>query len=634
MKKIFSLLCFILLAGAFVQAQTVNVTFQADMRVAIATHYFDPATDTLTCPGDFDNWLNEPPANTTKIMTDPDANGIYTITLAMAPDSTYGYKFNIGMGWDGKDEAHGNRSVDIGASDTTLPVCFYNNYTPYTGVVSPVTFSVDMHLPAKGDFHIGTDTVWVAGNFSNWATGGVMMEDQNGDSIYTVTVDTILSGTVLYYKFLYGHTGITQATWESPQEGDDIINLGDNRAAGVVDGADTLSRFWNNTNPYVTTGDGHIYFEVDMSVPHELGVFNPDVDSVQIRGAFNGWNASTPEKSLMNQNPANPDDWYIDMPFVQAPLNSSQAYKFFINNGSGSTQYANGGWEVPIGNTITGDRNRSISFEGNDTQEAGLAHFANIHPDWVIPSGTSVEVTFSVDMTNAASADSQGTNPVFNPATDTVYWVPRQPLFYSVNGLTWESSTFVPAKYLKMTDDNQDMVYTGTMTIDGPNFNGFLYDYGFTSGGNLIQEGNTVTQGDARVRFIGQSGGARKFDSPWTMPVDVWSNHALPEETAPMGWVEAVKEIPNTPRKYSLEQNYPNPFNPSTIIRFSVATQGLVTLKVYNILGQQVANLLNGELKSGTYEVDFDGTNFSSGVYFYTIKAGNYVSTKKMVLLK
>ena len=629
MKKIFSLLCFILLTGAFVQAQTVNVTFQADMRVAIATHYFNPATDTLTCPGDFDNWLNEPPANTTKVMTDGDADGIYTITIAMAPDSTYGYKFNIGTGWDGKDESQGNRSLDVGASDTTLSPSFFNNYTPYTGVASPVTFNVDMHLPAQGDFHIATDSVWVAGNFSNWGTGAVAMADPDGDSIYTVTVDTILSGTVLYYKFLFGGTGVSNASWESAQEGDDIIGLGDNRAAGVVDGNNSITRYWNNTNPNVQLADGHIFFEVDMSVPHELGVFNPDVDSVQVRGAFNGWGDSQPDKALMNQNPANPDDWYIDVPFTQAVLNSTQAYKFFLKNGSGSTPYANTGWEVPIGNTITSDRNRPITFEGNDAQEAGLAYYENINPDWVIPSGTTVEATFSVDMTYATMADTQGTNPVFNPSTDSVFWIPRQPLYYSVNGLTWPGDY---PRVLELTDPDHDMIYTGTLTINGPSFNGFLYNYGYSSTSGLILEG--VSQGTARIRFIGQSGGARTFDSPWTMPQDVWSNSPQPEETAPLGWVESVKEIPGTVRKYSLEQNYPNPFNPSTMIRFSVAQRGLVTLKVYNLLGQEIATLLNSELADGTYEVDFNAAYYSSGVYFYTVRVNNFVSTKKMILLK
>jgi hypothetical protein len=60
----------------------------------------------------------------------------------------------------------------------------------------------------------------------------------------------------------------------------------------------------------------------------------------------------------------------------------------------------------------------------------------------------------------------------------------------------------------------------------------------------------------------------------------------------------------------------------------------LVTLKVFNLLGEEVATLINGELTNGNYEVDFKATNVSSGIYFYTLKAGNFVSTKKMILLK
>ncbi len=86
--------------------------------------------------------------------------------------------------------------------------------------------------------------------------------------------------------------------------------------------------------------------------------------------------------------------------------------------------------------------------------------------------------------------------------------------------------------------------------------------------------------------------------------------------------------------KYSLEQNYPNPFNPSTVINYSIPTDGNVTLKIYDVLGNEVAELVNGKISAGTHKVTFDASGFSSGIYFYTIQADNFRSTKKMMLIK
>jgi N-acetylneuraminic acid mutarotase len=88
------------------------------------------------------------------------------------------------------------------------------------------------------------------------------------------------------------------------------------------------------------------------------------------------------------------------------------------------------------------------------------------------------------------------------------------------------------------------------------------------------------------------------------------------------------------PTFYALKQNYPNPFNPKTIINFQLPMFGNVKLIVYNILGREITTLVNEQLKPGIYEVEWDGTNYSSGVYFYKIVSGSFSSTKKMVLVK
>ncbi len=89
-----------------------------------------------------------------------------------------------------------------------------------------------------------------------------------------------------------------------------------------------------------------------------------------------------------------------------------------------------------------------------------------------------------------------------------------------------------------------------------------------------------------------------------------------------------------TVKEYSLSQNYPNPFNPSTEINYSIAKSGNVTLKVYNLLGSEIATLVNGFMEAGKHSVKFDARDFTSGIYFYTIKADNFTSTRKMILMK
>jgi len=87
---------------------------------------------------------------------------------------------------------------------------------------------------------------------------------------------------------------------------------------------------------------------------------------------------------------------------------------------------------------------------------------------------------------------------------------------------------------------------------------------------------------------------------------------------------------------YLLQQNYPNPFNPGTIIRYAISSTQFVTLKVYDLLGREIATLVNEEKTAGSYNVEFGMQNLelSSGIYFYKLQAGNFVETKKMILLK
>jgi hypothetical protein len=88
------------------------------------------------------------------------------------------------------------------------------------------------------------------------------------------------------------------------------------------------------------------------------------------------------------------------------------------------------------------------------------------------------------------------------------------------------------------------------------------------------------------------------------------------------------------PQNFQLQQNYPNPFNPSTSITFVLPHAANITLKVFDVLGREVATLINGYMTAGAHETTFDASRLSSGVYLYTLTSGDFTQTKKMSLLK
>ena len=163
---------------------------------------------------------------------------------------------------------------------------------------------------------------------------------------------------------------------------------------------------------------------------------------------------------------------------------------------------------------------------------------------------------------------------------------------------------------------------------------------------------------DLNIRLAGSDGLARFTHAAVTIPANS-SHYILPnwpnllnqpvqiyEDIGNTGTIHDTLTLANqitavrhqltlgTPQEFRLEQNYPNPFNPSTTIRYGLPIRSQVTLTVFNMLGQQVALLQNGEMEAGYHEAQFDGKSLSSGVYFYRINAGDFVQTRKMMLVK
>jgi hypothetical protein len=200
---------------------------------------------------------------------------------------------------------------------------------------------------------------------------------------------------------------------------------------------------------------------------------------------------------------------------------------------------------------------------------------------------------------------------------------------------------------------------SGSFIVLASNREEFNNRYGFypfaAYAGQLDNSGERVTLSAANGDTIFS---IEYFDAaPWPMTPDGGGYSLVPTEINPTGdqndplkWRASLEihgspgrdDVPlsstlsgmTLPREYSLLQNYPNPFNSTTKIGFSIAKFGLVTLKVYDVLGREVARLVNEAKPAGIYEVSFNSSQLSSGIYFYRLIAGNFSSVKKFVLLK
>ena len=210
---------------------------------------------------------------------------------------------------------------------------------------------------------------------------------------------------------------------------------------------------------------------------------------------------------------------------------------------------------------------------------------------------------------------------------------------YSTDGIEYWLQTFNSAKNL------QDHAFA--LAIDNLNN---IYVTGSTS--DSVDQGNsyTVKYSDNGSLLWQQKFGAphSNYNNAKFLFLDDSSNVYVAGDVADStnGWNFFILKInqkmgsnvdnrnSGLPNAYSLSQNYPNPFNPTTTIKYSVPKSSFVSLTVYDLLGREIASLVNEEKPPGVYTVNFNGSNFASGIYFYRFRAGSFIQTKKFVLIK
>ncbi len=352
--------------------------------------------------------------------------------------------------------------------------------------------------------------------------------------------------------------------------------------------------------------DVAVTFQCDMTLPiTKPNTFNPATDTLTVRGDFNGWGGSdmlTP--SLINPN------IYKFQTVIKVAAGDKINYKYAYITSAGTD------WE--------GGDNRVYTFTANDIASK-TALIERPYNDASIDDvlAQDCEITIQVDMAGAVNV---ATGNAFTQIDNVVICGGETPLKWPDGG--WPDADV--SKTIMLNDNGTDGDVTAGdniwgKTITFPRFSliKFPYKYGANYGLATNGGGNDNEAGMGNDHWMELTTNAQSV-----LVKDKFGAYDQKDITG-------VQEIEGTvPTAYALSQNYPNPFNPTTTINFAIPKSGMVTLKVYDILGQEVATLLNEYKEASAYNVTFDASKLTSGMYIYTITSGEFVSTKKMMLVK
>ncbi len=480
---------------------------------------------------------------------------------------------------------------------------------------NPVTFSVDMSFQATlGNFVPGTDALDVAGTLNEWG-GGDMLTDDNADGIYVGTFN-VPEGP-MEYKFRIN------SNWDT-SEGID------NRMYTVVAGENILPTVWYGNQEPVGTADVEVFVQVDMTVQLLNGNYDPgNGDLIVIRGGhdnYGNWGGAT----LMTLDPEQTNVYTHLSSFNSVPVGSGFEYKFVILTGGDVDQAI---WE--------GSDNRSFTATGEETDsdENGygeilqpVAYFADVTPDDIIVQ--DVSVTFNVDISSAYRALDAGDTLI-----DTQTGSDDITLWSEVNGVT------INGVLSQWWDWGNDVTCVGEWAMTQTDTEGIKYSftYLYTAGQAKSQQCKYGINSLDNESGFAQN---RNFQIDDTNPTFELEEHCFgehntdanlpfPQSCAPL----SIASLPGIPTSYALSQNYPNPFNPTTTINIALPEASNVVLTIYNALGQEVRSLKTDYLNAGNYSVTWDGIDnagnmIPSGLYIYTLTAGNHNFSKKMLMLK
>lgn len=455
-----------------------------------------------------------------------------------------------------------------------------------------VTFNADMSIQIlEGNFDPASGSMTLAGSFNNWNTTNLVMTDPDGDEVYSVTVTGLEPGTRVYYKYLMN------GQWE---EGLDFPSPNGDREHVVTAGNNSTTAFFND---YLGSGiEVQFNFSCNMEVEIAKGAFVPGSDELSVRGSFNEYGTSD----------------------VLAVTDNPNIYELNLT----IKVFAGDVLEYKFGYGDTEEKMYTYTVKQEDVTSA-YVEIARAFNSIPFAEVTEMETTvaFQVDMRGAVN---DVTGEEFEAIENVVLAGKAAPLQWPSAG--WPDSD--QGMVLFLNDDGldgdlfvNDSVWGTTVTFPAYTYMKFEYKYGANWGlaSNGGSNDNEASTGVLHTMDLSK-------DIMSAVAFDTWADMS---PTNLDSVISDVKEIASpVPSLYTLDQNYPNPFNPTTNIRFAIPTSDIVAIRVYDMLGQEVATLLNEYKSAGTYEVKFDASNLSSGIYVYAVSSGKFLATRKMMLLK
>ncbi len=590
-----------------------------------------------------------------------------------------------GEGWE-KDP---NPQLLAGTNDTTLTMHYFEfNGGDFRGMSLPgdnynfrpwevkedsiaVSFRVYMDTPqGVEDGFVGTSSprIYVQGDgFAD----GVGPLDWSSDSDITLTQErdnradpgynlysgvayypASLAGSVQNYKFVV-------ANGENTNYEDGIENR-----TFTIPAQDTTLYYKTYANEAPNSGQepvaGSVIFTVDMSPLEAIGLYSRAAgDTLQVRGGFNDWGCSDPDKCLLPRVPGtNQYEGIVDITRIpQAELN----YKFFVdfNDEQFATRFnytgvPPAGWEEPAATT---GANRTFAFAGEQNQDLGVQFFNSILPNNVIPENETITATWRVDMTSAINATGQP----FVPGTDSVFVHSEDPIWAFSQGLPIKldnGESVDVLKRIQLTDSDGDNVYEGSYEIKGNSYSVIQYKYQYGSDGSYVIEPGEGTSalGRRRVRYVVPTSGT---DYPSTYTFTTSAEQFQPDQGAlpyecnyaatggnaglnPAGCLPSgqatftdISDLGGTvPTTVELLSSAPNPTNGLTNVSYTVNQAAHVTLTVYDLMGREVAVLVDEMQAASTYSAPFDASRLSAGTYLYRLTTGGQTATRTLTVVR